>query len=99
MTYITGEEAYVAEDAMRLSSDNQLAGGSTFLNGCMYNIMKSASLSWTEAVRIGCVNAARLLGIDHQKGDIKPGMDADVIAVDNCWKPQLVIIEGNIVKE
>ena len=98
VTYVTGEEAYVAEDAMRLTSDNQLAGGTTFLNGCIYNIMKAVGLSWADAVRIGCLNPARLLGIDHQKGDIKPGMDADIIVVSDRWEPQLVVIEGNIVR-
>ena len=98
VTYVTGEEAYVASDAMRMKSDNQLAGGTTFLNRCVYNIASCAGLSWPETVRVGCLNPARLLGIEGRKGDIKSGMDADILAVNDSWEPQLVIIEGNVVR-
>lgn len=60
--------------------------------------MDLASLSWTEVVQLCCLNPARMLKIDDKKGDIVPGMDADIIAVNDNWEAQLVMIEGNIVK-
>ncbi len=98
ITYVTGEETIVAADAMRMQSDNQLAGTTTFLNKCAKNLMEMASLSWTEVVQMCCVNSAKMLKIDDKKGDLVPGMDADIIAVNDNWEPQLVMIEGNIVK-
>ena len=88
----------VAEDAMRMKSDNQLAGATTFLNKSAKNLLDIVSLSWSEVVRVSCLNPARLLGLEHKKGDIKPGMDADILIVNDHWEPYLVIIEGNIVK-
>ena len=99
MTYITGEEVFVAEDAMRMKADKQLAGGITFLNKCVKNLMTYAGLSWTEAVQTGCLNPARIAGVADRKGDIKVGMDADLLVVDDQWNPRVVIIRGEIVSD
>ena len=99
MTYVTGEEVVVDDDAMRMKEDNQLAGATTLLNKCVHNLMRFAGLSWTAAVQVGCLNPARIAGVADRKGDIKVGMDADLLVVDDQWNPRVVIIRGEIVSD
>ena len=96
MTYVTGEDVIIAEDAMRMKSDHRLAGATTFLNQGAHNFMKFADLTWPQAVQLCCLNPARLLGMDKKKGDIRVGMDADLAIVDESWTPQAVLVNGTL---
>jgi imidazolonepropionase-like amidohydrolase len=70
--------------------------------------------SWTEAgvpatdtLRAMTVNAARLLGVDKERGFLKPGMAADIIAtpenpaenIQTLKKVSFVMKDGAIIKE
>ena len=95
--YVTGEEVFVADDAMRMKEDNQLAGATTFLNKCLHNLMRFAGLSWTEAVQVGCLNPARLAGVADRKRDIQVGMDADLLVGPRTSAAWLNVTDPTIV--
>lgn len=40
---------------------------------------------------------ARIIGIDHKKGAISVGMDADLVLFDDNINICMTIVEGNIV--
>jgi dihydroorotase-like cyclic amidohydrolase len=63
----------------------------TIPNGCagienMYPYMLSEAnkgrISFNKAVEICATNPAKLFGCDHLKGDLRPGLDADIVIYD-----------------
>jgi imidazolonepropionase-like amidohydrolase len=52
-------------------------------NAFEFAFMINAGLTPMEAIRAATINAADLLGIADEAGSLKPGMVADIIAVDN----------------
>ena len=97
ITYVTGEEVLIG-DVMRLKDSGLIAGGITFLNKCAHNVQRFAGLSWPQTVRVASSNPARLAGAAGRKGDLRVGMDADVIVVDDAWDVRAVIVGGKIFK-
>jgi imidazolonepropionase-like amidohydrolase len=67
----------------------------------------AAGIPAKDILRIITINAARLLGVDKQRGTIKPGMAADIIAtpdnpLDNILalrKVDFVMKEGKMIKQ
>lgn len=48
----------------------------------MYHQVAEGRLSLARYLEILCENPARIIGIDHRKGSLEPGHDADIILVD-----------------
>lgn len=44
--------------------------------------VRAGWISMNRLVELCCWNPARLMGLDHRKGDIAPGMDADITVID-----------------
>src|SRR6266436_2064304 len=66
-----------------------------------------AGVPATDTLRAMTVNAARLLGVDQERGFLKPGMAADIIAapenpvenIQTLRKVSFVMKDGNIIKQ
>jgi imidazolonepropionase-like amidohydrolase len=66
-----------------------------------------AGVPATDTLRAMTVNAARLLGVDNERGFLKPGMAADIIAtsenpaenIQALRKVSFVMKNGTIIKQ
>ena len=52
------------------------------LDKCVRNFTRFTGCSLGEAIKCATYNPARCLGIEHRKGTLRPGADADLIVLD-----------------
>src|SRR5581483_1263629 len=77
-----GRKVTVREGAVRLDN-GALAGSILTLDRAVRNVVAFAELDWSEAIRMATQTAARIAGMATRKGGIVPGMDADLVALDD----------------
>jgi N-acetylglucosamine-6-phosphate deacetylase len=80
--FMLGETPCVVRDEVALTADGAALAGSTssMIRG-VRNMIGVCGLSLGEAVQMASLNPARALRLDHRKGSIAPGMDADLVAL------------------
>lgn len=86
------------EDVVRLE-DGTLAGCIMTMNEAIRNMLKHTGIGLTDAVRMATYNPAKAINISSRKGEIKAGMDADVIVFDGKININLAIAGGEIEYE
>ena len=82
----------------RCESYGRLAGSVLTLDRAVHNAMRFAALSFQNSLRMATLNPARVLGIEHRKGALQVGADAD-IAVFSPHGEVLRTIVGGVIKE
>lgn len=91
-----GREVVVDHNGARLP-DGTLVGSMLPMNRALRNVVKFTGLPLADAIRLVTVNPARLLGIADRKGDLRPGMDADLVMMDRRCNIRQTIIGGKTV--
>lgn len=75
----------------------ELSGSLLSINKAVVNMKKHTGITWPEAVRLGSLNPAALLGIDNITGSIEPGKQADIVIMDENAKIHSVLQRGRRV--
>jgi N-acetylglucosamine-6-phosphate deacetylase len=75
------EFAYRGSPA-RLVKDHTLAGSGLTMDQALRNAVQWLDLDLPEAVKLVSTNPAWVIGLDHRKGQLKPGYDADFVILD-----------------
>jgi N-acetylglucosamine-6-phosphate deacetylase len=83
----------VSNGAARLP-DGTLAGSLLTLERAFYN---AGGYDLRKRVLMSSYNALCALGLNHRKGRIAPGYDADLVVLDEEGTVRLTVIEGRIV--
>jgi len=74
-----------------------LTGSMEPMNKDVRNIVDLAGYPLADAVRMASLNPARLIGVDRRKGSLAPGMDADLIVIDDAVTIYLTMVRGRTV--
>lgn len=82
-----------------LAQTDNLAGGTLKFNKGLQNLIEKALIPVSWAINMVTLNPARYLGIDHRKGKIVTGYDADLVILDPNYEVVDVYQAGKIVKE
>lgn len=75
------EFAYKGSPA-RKTKDQTLAGSGLTMDQAVRNAIQFLSVELQQAVSMASLNPARVVGIDHRKGKIQEGYDADFVVLD-----------------
>lgn len=86
----------VGENSARLD-DGTLAGSTLTMERGVHNLVEFGAATLGEALAMGSLNAARLLGLAHRKGRIAPGFDADLVAFFPDLEVAWTMVGGTIV--
>lgn len=89
-------EVTVSEKDCRLA-DGTLAGSILPIDAAVRNLIDMTSCSLSEALATCTTTPARLLGIENERGDIAPGMIADLLLLTPDLQVHTTIAAGNIV--
>ena len=81
----------------RTVEDVILAGSTLTLNRAVGNMIDFTRSDPLDIVPMATLNPAKLIGLDHRKGCLRKGMDADIAVFDNEWNALMTIISGRIV--
>lgn len=86
----------VANGSARLA-DGTLAGSMLTMDRAVANMVDFAGVSLLDALRMASATPAAILGIGERKGAIKPGMDADLVLLDENLGVVCTIVGGRVV--
>jgi N-acetylglucosamine-6-phosphate deacetylase len=77
--------------------DGTLAGSTLTLNKAVQNMVDTVGTSLVDAVYMGSTAPAKKIGIDHCKGSLEIGKDADIVVLSDEFNVKLTMIEGQFV--
>lgn len=75
------------------NADGKLAGSALTLDRALRNVV-ALGVPLDEAIRMLTLYPARLLGVEHRKGVLAPGADADLVLLDEQLQIMRVITRG-----
>jgi N-acetylglucosamine-6-phosphate deacetylase len=77
--------------------EGRLAGSTLTQDRALQNMMRWTKVSLAEASFMTSWNPAQSIGIANQKGSIEPGLDADIVLLDDDLNVQMTFCEGRLV--
>jgi N-acetylglucosamine-6-phosphate deacetylase len=83
----------------RIKESGSLAGSVAKMNDMVRNITQNTSISLVEAFQMASLLPARLLHIDHKKGRLSNGYDADIVILNQEFHVVDVYIAGKREEE
>ena len=92
-----GQPVIVEDGVAKLLDRTAFAGSVATADRLVRTMIQVAEVPLTDAVRMMTETPARIIGIDHKKGAISVGMDADLVLFDDNINICMTIVEGNIV--
>lgn len=87
------------DGVMKLPGMQSFAGSIATMSVQVRNMIRLADVPLAEAVQMAAYNPAKLIRQHHRKGQIAPGMDADIIIFDENIDIQLTMTDGRVVYE
>jgi N-acetylglucosamine-6-phosphate deacetylase len=78
----------------RCEYDGRLAGSVLTLDRAVLNATRFAHLNFQDALRMVTLNPARVLRIDHRKGVLRAGADADIVVFSLAGEIRQVVLGG-----
>ncbi|MCH5586449.1 N-acetylglucosamine-6-phosphate deacetylase [Shimazuella sp. AN120528] len=96
--HLGGQKVNVHHCIARLD-DGSLAGSTLTLNKAVQNMANIVGTSLVDAVYMASTSPAKKLGIDHHKGSLEIGKDADIVVLSDDFNVNLTMIEGQIVHQ
>jgi len=91
-----GREVIVDAGGARLL-DGTLVGSMVPMNYALRNVVRFTGIPLSKALILATLNPARLLGVENRKGDIRRGMDADLVIMDKHYNVKRTIIAGETI--
>jgi len=82
----------------RTSNDRGSIAGSVITMRDAVKMMLSLSASELDVARMGALNLARLLQIDHECGSIEEGKRGNVVALNNSGDVQFTVVNGALAR-
>ncbi len=95
-TYQFMDQLITMKDRRAYLADETLAGSTLTMNRAVKTMVEKVDVPLTEAVRMASLNGAKVLGVEHQKGIIAVGKDADLVVMDREFEVHMTICEGEI---
>ena len=95
--YVLGDLAVRVVDGVARLADGDAIAGSTLTMDRAFRFAVEAGVSVPDAVRMSSTNPARLLGLAGRVGELRSGLDADVVVLDEGLELQAVLAKGQWV--
>ncbi len=82
---------------LKLEDRQAFAGSVATMDRLVRNMVQLAGVSLSDAVTMATATPARVAGLEN-KGQLKPGFDADIVLLDESLQVTAVYAKGNQVK-
>ncbi len=93
----TGLKVVVDKGVAWLPDRSSFAGSVATTDRLVRNMINLAEVPLTDAVRMMTATPARIMGIDHCKGSVVAGKDADLVLFDDQIRISKTIVKGRVV--
>lgn len=93
-------QTVIKEDGVaKLLDRSAFAGSVATTDRLVRTMVQVAGVPLVDAVKMMTLTPARIVGVDHRKGSVEPGKDADLLIFDGGIHVSHTIIAGNVVYE
>lgn len=92
-----GQKVIIEDGVAKLPDRSAFAGSVATTNRLVRTMVNIAEVPLVEAVRMITLTPARMMKIDHQKGSVAQGKDADFVIFDDNINVSYTILEGNVI--
>lgn len=92
-----GMRTVLEDGVMKLMDRQAFAGSVATANTLVRNMVELAGAGVADAVRMASLTPAKVLGVDHRKGKLVAGYDADLVLFDERMDVKLTMVGGNII--
>lgn len=96
-TYDLGGQKVTVKNREARLSDGTLAGSVLKMNQAANHMMRYTGCSMEDIITMASVNPAKQLKLDHRKGSIAPGKDADFVIVNDEFEVLMTFCRGRCV--
>jgi N-acetylglucosamine-6-phosphate deacetylase len=90
------QKIIVKDKRAYLENGTTLAGSTLTMEEAVRNMVRLVGVPITDAVRMASLNGAKVLGLEHQKGILAVGKDADLVVMDDDFNVHATIYEGMV---
>ncbi len=84
-------------DGLVYLDDDTIAGSVLTMNRAVANVVSTGLVPLEEALKMASLVPAKILGVQHHKGTLTPGSDADLVVMDKDFNVKLTMVEGKVV--
>lgn len=95
--YEFADQKVFMKDNKAYLEDGTLAGSTLTLNIAIRNLVESANAKLTDAFRMASLNGAKVLNIEHHKGILAVGKDADIAILNERFEVEMTLLNGKVV--
>ncbi len=95
--YVLGDLAVEVVDGVARLADGGAIAGSTLTMDRAFRFVVEAGVPVPDAVRMASTNPARLLGLSDGVGELRSGLDADLVVLDADFELRAVMAKGQWV--
>ena len=95
--YALGDQLVHVKDGIARTDSGGLAGSTLTMDQALRNVMRFTDLSLAEALPMLTRVPAASIGMEHQKGSLAPGCDADIVLLDPSYQVRMTIVGGKVV--
>jgi N-acetylglucosamine-6-phosphate deacetylase len=92
--YTFMDQKIIVRGKKALLENGTLAGSTLTMEAAVKNMVKLVGVPMTDAVRMASLNGAKVLGLEHKKGILAVGKDADLVVLNQDFDVQMTIYEG-----
>ncbi|MCF2503467.1 N-acetylglucosamine-6-phosphate deacetylase [Dyadobacter sp. CY107] len=92
-----GLKVIVEDGVAKLLDRTSFAGSVSTTDRLVRNMVQMADVSLLDSVRMMTATPARIMGVDHKKGTLVAGKDADIVIFDSDINIQKTIVRGRII--
>ena len=93
----TGLKVIVEDGVAKLPDRTSFAGSVSTTDRLVRNMVQMAEVSLSEAVKMMTQTPARIMGINHKKGSIAKGKDADIVIFNDNIDIALTMVNGKAI--
>lgn len=92
----TGVPVVIKDDVAQLTDLSSYAGSIATMDRCLRTAFRDYGIPLWQVSRMLSLTPARLCGVQHRKGSLEAGKDADVVIMDRALRVQRVYARGSL---
>ncbi len=81
----------------RMVDDSGNAGSVATMDRLVQVMVQDVGVALQDAVAMAATVPARIIGVDHRKGILAPGMDGDVVVLTEDLHVSMTVVAGRVV--
>jgi N-acetylglucosamine-6-phosphate deacetylase len=92
-----GKQAFVRDGIAVMPEGTGFASSTIQMIRAVQVMVEQVGVPLADALTMASANPAKVIGVDHRKGTLREGMDADFVVLDDDLRVRMTVVEGEVV--